>query len=84
MRPIAEFPVSSEWIAMTLAEGRSFADFSKDQARTHEVKIDRQIEYLVRGIALEELTTKWMLTAFFNRREGFYRRSSCGQYYNRH
>jgi predicted unusual protein kinase regulating ubiquinone biosynthesis (AarF/ABC1/UbiB family) len=66
------FPESPKWIAMTLAPGRSFADFGKDPANTSEEKLDRQIEYIVRGLALEQLTNKWMLQAFFGKREGMY------------
>lgn len=66
------FPESPKWLAMTLAPGRSFADFGKDVAGTNEEKLDRQIEYIMRGIALEQLTNKWMLQAFFGKRDGMY------------
>lgn len=69
---VKDFPENSEWIAMTLAPGKSFSEFGKEPAITDEQKIDRQIEYMVRGIALEKLASKWMLKAFFDRKDGFY------------
>lgn len=70
--PVKDFPENSDWIAMTLAPGKSFSEFGKEPATTEEQKLDRQIEYLVRGIALEKLSSKWMLKAFFDRKDGFY------------
>lgn len=70
--PVPDFPAGPKWLAMTLAPGRSFADFNKDQAINDEQRLDREIEYLVRGIGLEALTNKWMLQAFFGKRDGLY------------
>ncbi|HXW52643.1 MAG TPA: AarF/UbiB family protein [Myxococcota bacterium] len=72
VKPVANFPEDPKWIAMTLAPGRTYADFNKDIANSNEEKLDFMINYLVRGMALEELTNKWIKKAFLDRREGFY------------
>lgn len=70
---VPNFPISKKWLAMSLAPGSSLAEMSsKLTANNDEEKLNRKIEYLIMGMASEELANKWMKQAFFGKRRGFY------------